>query len=156
MRIKFYPVAFIIAIFFFAACSKENNYSEPRVVLKESIITLSTSRTNYFTFGINSSSTLQIRIFDDSSFTYDAVSADLGDQITGATINYGDPVSEGRIMIDLKPRISGQHITGAIFGMSAGLLDSLVNDNIPKYFNITTSRLTNGLVRGQLNENITF
>jgi hypothetical protein len=156
MKINLYPLAVLMAGMSLVSCSKENNYTEPRTVVVEDRVEVSTAQTNYNTLGLNNRSTFQYKLYSDGNMTYDAFTDSLQDQIIGATINLGNPLTEGPVLIDLKPRIRGPYISGAVFDLSQGMMDTLANNSIPKYFNIITSRLTNGLLRGQLNENIIF
>lgn len=156
MRLKITPFVFAAFILLLSACNKENNYSNEVLVLKDIMIPLSSSNVNFSTTGLSNDAVMHIKIFSDSSMTYDAYVQGVSDKLVGARINAGDPISEGALIIDLQPRVSGGYVSGGVTGMSAGLFDTLLNDNIQKYITVTSSRLQNGLLRGQMTGSISY
>jgi hypothetical protein len=158
MKNIFILYTFIIASLVFAGCDKDDNdYNEfYHEVIKQWNIPVSASMQNPVAPGRTDTGKLQLELFNDNTLRFDFKDSSLlsGDVITGAHIHSGDPVSNGAIVLDLKPRISGNYISGVIVGLRQSLVDSLINRNVELYFDIHTSRLPSGAARGQLNRNV--
>ncbi|GEO08939.1 CHRD domain-containing protein [Segetibacter aerophilus] len=154
MKIKLYTSIYILACLAIAtSCNKRNDYNGNVEVIKEWNFTLSSFNENYATPAIETSATFHMVALADNSIRYD-VKIDSADRIVAARINLGDPLTEGSLLIDLPVRIYSTYASGVLPGLRAGLMDTLLNNDIEKYINITSNKAPLGLVRGQLNSEL--
>jgi hypothetical protein len=125
--------------------------------VREWFVPISATYASPATLGRTDSGIAHIILYEDSSLRYDFRISNLrsGDAITGVTLNSGNPITNGAVLADLKPRVSSNYVTGGVFHLSGPLYDSLLS-NAPIYFNVTSTQNTNGLIRGQLNSTITL
>lgn len=153
MKIKLYAFVYIVGLLFVAAaCNKKNDYATNVDVVKEWDFPLSSSNENYITPDTGINADFHLVVLADNSIRYDIkVDTSVSDRIVTAQINLGDPVSEGTAIIDLPVRVYGTYGSGVLTGLSQSLIDTLLNNNIEKYINVTSANAPNGLVRGQLN-----
>lgn len=98
---------------------------------------------SYLDFHVLADNSLRFDLYIDS-FQY------VGDPITSVKMHFGEPTINGPVMYDFPARFSPGGVTGIIYNLRSGFRDSLLDDNILKYVNITTQRAPQGLVRGQL------
>lgn len=160
MKVKFYALATTVLLLLGYACSKPNNYSNPDAeVIKEWKIDVSSAYANHQTSGPAKVNNFHMKLFSDKSITFDIFldsTTSASDGIRTIQLNLGDPVTDGALLIDLKPRISGAYASGIVKGISASVYDTLINSTIDKYVNIITANDPSGLMRGQLNSTIVF
>jgi hypothetical protein len=77
------------------------------------------------------------------------------DSLTGAQINFGDPASNGNVVIDLKPVFKSRYTaTGIVEKLRPGQIDTLRKRTV--YVNIHSKKAGSGLLRGQLDKQISF
>jgi hypothetical protein len=136
-----------------SSCNKRNDYNGNVEVIKEWNFILSSFNENYAPSEIETIATFHMVALADNSIRYD-VKIDSADRIAAGRINLGDPLTEGALVLDLPVRIYNTYASGALTGLSAGLIDTLLNNNIEKYINITSGKAPSGLVRGQLNSEL--
>lgn len=153
MKLKF-TIAVLAVVLTVMSCRRENE-SFSNNAIKEWFVPFSATYANPATPGRVDSGTAHIILYQDSSIRYDFRVPNLqsGDALTGVTFNAGDPITNGPVLRNLQPRISNNYVSGGVFHLSPSLMDSLLTD-MPLYINVTSSQNTNGLLRGQLNENI--
>lgn len=162
MKLKFYGFSYLALVLFVVSCSKPNNYTEvAQDVIKEYRSTVSTTNINSANSYPAATSLFVMKFFSDStSVNYDIYVDSIksfGDRLTGVTINLGDPLTDnGQVLINLTGRYSYYNATGVLKDLRKSLVDTLMNDNIDKYINVITSKAPEGLMRGQLNTEITF
>jgi hypothetical protein len=123
-------------------------------VIREWNFTISSSNQNYIYGGPEAEANFHMVVLSDSSVRYDVKIDSAADRITGARINLGDPVSEGALILELPVRIYSTYASGVLTGLAPALMETLLNNNIDKYINITSDKAPLGLVRGQLNSTI--
>lgn len=79
----------------------------------------------------------------------------VNDTLTDAHIHFGDPVSNGPVVIDLKPAFKARYTaTGTVYNLRPGQIDTLRNK--PVYVNIHSKKAGSGLVRGQMDKQISL
>ncbi|MDB5246369.1 MAG: hypothetical protein JWQ40_763 [Segetibacter sp.] len=161
MRIKVYPFVSIVVMIFLASCGKPNDYSNiyNTEVVKEWKLQLLSVNENHPTPQIADSSILYFQLNSDNSLRFDVFIDSFqyrGDAITAVQLNLGDPVTDGPLIMNFPARISPGGVTGIIYNLRQGLIDTLNNDNIEKYINILTTKAPTGLVRGQLTPQILY
>ncbi len=146
----------LLFVFIFSSCRRENEASSINVI-REWFVPFSASYAAPAVAGRTDSGVVHFLLYEDNSLRYDFKVFNLksGDAITGATLNAGNPVTNGPVLLDLMPRISGTYVSGAAFNLSPALMSSLMGDSAI-YFNVASTQNTSSLLRGQLNAKITL
>jgi len=139
------------------ACKKSNETPVAKLV-KEITLNLSTGNENPQPAGRTETGTATIKIFDDNSLTVDATVAGLSasDNLTLSHIHTGDPVTNGPVVLDLKPTFTGNTMKAVVTGVRSTLLDSMKADNENLYLNIHSTQAGGGIVRGQFANPVTY
>lgn len=98
-----------------------------------------------------------IKLYTNNELEFDISVPNLGsnDMIQAAHLHAGDPVSNGAVIADLKGMMHQNKTMGKI-SIRSSLADSLKNGMAQVYVNVHTSQVPSGLVRGQLNDNISW
>lgn len=106
--------------------------------------------------GRNEEGDATLELFSDNSLAYTFHIHNLtpGDVLTQAHIHAGDPGTSGDVLINLAPTFVGSGASGIVKNLRAGQVDSLLN--MPVYINVHSAQVGSGLVRGQLDKNITL
>jgi hypothetical protein len=139
------------------ACKKDK--STPVIVpttVKEWMIPLSTKNENTPPFGRTETGTVNLKLLSDNSMTYTIAVVGLayGDALVAAHIHVGDAISNGGVVLSLNPMFSGSNASGTLTNIRTTLADSLKDDMNELYFNVHSTQVPGGLMRGQLNTNI--
>ncbi len=153
-KTKFLVFSLLLSTLFISSC-KKNSYNVLPILLKQWSIPITTANANYSTGVIEGIGTLNMKVYGDYSITFDVKFNQLGEGIKGATINYGDPVTEGALILDLSPRVSGYYVSGTVY-INQATLDILLNNSIDKYFSVNTTSYPKGIARGQLNSTLVY
>ncbi len=97
-----------------------------------------------------------LELLSDNSLHYDFHIHNLSpsDPLTTAHIHFGDAVTGGGIFIHLNPTFSGPGASGVVTNLRAGQIDTLLH--MPVYINVHSTQAPAGLVRGQLDKQVTF
>ncbi|MEJ7914481.1 MAG: CHRD domain-containing protein, partial [Chitinophagaceae bacterium] len=66
-------------------------------------------------------------------------------------IHTGDVITSGPVIVGLNPTFTGSNASGTITNLRSTFIDSLKNDVNELYFNVHSTQVPSGLVRGQLN-----
>jgi hypothetical protein len=77
-----------------------------------------------------------------------------GDALTAAHIHVGDVITNGSVILGFSPTFTGSTATGTITSIRTTFIDSLKDDVNELYFNVHSTQVPSGLVRGQLNTDI--
>jgi len=135
----------------------DDNNPEPAVV-KEWNIDLSTANENPAVPGRTETGNLSLQLMADNSLKYTITVNNVasGDALQAAHIHTGDPVINGPVIQDFSPSFNGGTATGTITNVRQSLVDSLKNDANQLYFNVHSTQVGGGLVRGQLNSRMEF
>jgi hypothetical protein len=147
-------LACVVSALLWASCSKDDNvYNDDAVnVVKQWTIPVSATYENPYIPGRTDSGTVTIILKSDNSIRYDVNVYNKGDDITSASIRAGGPLTNGPVVLDLNPRISGTYLTGGVTDLRQSLVDSLLNNTYDLYFEVGGS--SGGIARGQINMNI--
>lgn len=99
---------------------------------------------------------LNMELLSDNSLKFDFHVHNLtpGDVLTAAHIHLSNAGESGPVIIDLKPSISGSGGSGTVKGLRQGQIDTLLSQ--PVYFNIHSTQVPAGIVRGQLDQKVDF
>lgn len=152
LYIFFYSVGCLLIA---ASCNKKNDYSSNSAeVIREWNLTLSSSNENYKYTGPATEAAFHMVVINDNSVSYDVKIDSSQDRILAARIHMGDPVSEGALLLNLPVRIYTGYASGTITGLAPSVIETLLNNSVEKYINVTSERSPQGLIRGQLNSTI--
>jgi hypothetical protein len=141
----------------FVACKKDD--PAPVVVpttVKEWNIPLAAKNENNPPAGRTETGTANIKLLSDNTITYTISVTGLaaGDALTAAHIHVGDVISNGSVILGFSPTFTGSTATGTITSIRSTFIDSLKDDVNELYFNVHSTQVPGGLVRGQLNTDI--
>ena len=146
-------VLLISSLLFIAACDKDDD--EPAATLvKEWTVPMSTANENPAITGRAETATAQLQLYSDNSFHYHVMINGLagGDNITMGHLHTGDPVTNGPVILDLSPTVSGGMSTGVVQIPRQSLADSIRNGSV--YINFHSTQAPGGLIRGQLDKTL--
>lgn len=144
---------------FIVSCDDDDDDKNPEPsVVKEWNIDLSTANENPAVAGRTESGTLALQLLADNSLKYTITVNNVasGDALQAAHIHTGNPVTNGPVIQDFSPSFNGGTATGTITNVRQSLVDSLKDDANQLYFNVHSTQVGSGLVRGQLNSRIEF
>ena len=152
MNTKNWLVACII-ITIASSCSKDKASAPPATMVKEWSIMLSAKNENPAPVSRNENGTATLQLFSDNSlkYTINVIGLPASDALIAAHIHTGDVISNGGVILGLNPTFVGGVATGTITNVRTTLVDSLKSDANELYFNVHSTQIASGLVRGQLN-----
>jgi hypothetical protein len=141
----------------FVACKKDS--PAPVVVptvVKEWTIALDAKNENTPPAGRTETGSANIKLLSDNSITYTIAVVGLasGDALTAAHIHVGDVISNGGVVLGFSPTFSGSNASGTLTNIRSSFIDSLKDNVNELYFNVHSTQVPGGLVRGQLNTNV--
>ncbi len=156
---KFFKLSLSIIAFgaFFSSCKKSETAPQAQVV-KEITVSLAAANENPQPAGRTETGSATIKVYDDNSITVDATVTGLSstDNLTLAHIHVGDPVTNGSVILDLKPTFTGSTVKSSVTGVRTSLIDSIKAGTADLYLNIHSTQVGSGIVRGQLSNAVTF
>lgn len=152
MNTKSWLVA-ITMITIASSCSKDKAPVPPPTMVKEWSIMLSAKNENPAPVSRNENGTATLQLFSDNSlkYTINVIGLPASDALIAAHIHTGDVISNGGVILGLNPTFVGGVATGTITNVRTTLVDSLKSDANELYFNVHSTQIASGLVRGQLN-----
>lgn len=138
-----------------SSCKKDNDpIPDPApTMVKEWNIALSAKNENPAPASRNETGTAVLQLFSDNSIKYSINVTALApsDALMAAHIHTGDVITNGGVILNFNPSFSGGSASGTLTGIRASFVDSLKNDVNELYFNVHSSQVGSGIVRGQLN-----
>lgn len=139
------------------SCKKDNQAPAPTMV-KEITVALSAANENPQPAGRTETGSASVKIFSDNSVTVDVTVNGLasGDNITAGHFHVGDPVTNGGVVVDLSPTITGSTIKSKLTNLRTSFLDTLMNGTADIYLNFHSSQAPSGIIRGQVFNGVTF
>jgi hypothetical protein len=151
-------VALSLSLLVAFSCSEDDD-DGPETVM-ESTVTLGTSEEIPTVMNRSETGTAKFKLNSDSSLTFDlsVSNLDATDALTMARIYTGGPVDVGAPVITLVDnstvKFQGSTASGTV-KISSTLFENLKNSG-DFYVNILSTKLSLGLVRGQMNKTITY
>lgn len=147
-----------IVVILLSACKKDDGYNTPSAptVVKKWTIALSAKNENPAPASRNETGTASLELLSDNSIKYSITVNGLtsGDALVASHLHVGNVISNGPIVLDLKPSFTGNTSSGTVTNLRTTLVDSLKSDLNEIYFNVHSTQVGSGLVRGQLNTNL--
>ena len=100
--------------------------------------------------------TATLELLSDNSLKYTIAVPNLtnGDALVAAHLHVGNVITSGGVILSLSPMFTGSNASGTIKNIRQTLVDSLKSDANELYFNVHSTQVGSGLVRGQLNVGI--
>ena len=150
---KNYSIAFgvtLMASMVLFSCKKDE--VAPTVV-KQWSIALSAKNENPAPVGRNETGTATVELLSDNSLKYTIAITGLAasDALTASHLHVGNVITNGGVILDLQPTFTGGNASATITNLRSSLVDSLKNDVNEIYFNVHSTQVASGIVRGQLN-----
>lgn len=138
-----------VSLFAFASCKDDN--PNPDIMFS---IPLNTRLENPMPAGRTETGLLTMQLYPNNVLKYSFRVENLasGDQLTMAHFHTGDPVTNGPIIQDF-PAFTGTTASGEIT-LRKSLADSLRDGKNDIYFNVHSTQVPTGLVRGTVNSDI--
>lgn len=146
------------AITLFAVSCKKDNQAPAATMVKEITVALAAANENPQPAGRTETGSASVKIFSDNSLTVDVTVNGLasGDNITAGHFHVGDPVTNGGVVVDLSPTVTGNTIKAKLTNVRSTFLDTLMNGTADIYLNFHSSQVPSGIVRGQVFNGVTF
>ena len=150
---KNYSIAFgltLMASMVLFSCKKDE--VAPTVV-KQWSIALSAKNENPAPLNRNEAGTATVELLSDNSLKYTIAVTGLAatDVLTASHLHVGNVITNGGVILDLKPVFTGGNASATITNLRSSLVDTLKNDINEIYFNVHSTQVASGIVRGQLN-----
>lgn len=145
---------FALAIVGFTACDDDDNDNYPVVGW---VNALSTKYENPSIEDRSEDGLLNMRLWNDNTLEYSIVVNNLksGDELTEARLYAGDVLTNGNAILNLNARFTGGKASGYVT-LRESLADSLMSLKNQIYININSQQEQSGLLRGQVNTDITY
>lgn len=141
------------------ACSKDSGstVAPAPIVVKHWDVTMNSKFEVPAPAGRSETGTVALDLYSDMTIKYNINVTGLasGDALTAAHIHVGDPITSGGVILGFSPSFTGGSATGQV-SLRASLADSLKNGSTDFYVNVHSTQLPGGLLRGQLNNPVTF
>lgn len=155
---KNYFATGIIALSVLAISCKKNDSAPAATMVKEITVSLAAANENPQPAGRAETGSASIKIFSDKSVTVDVTVTGLtaGDNITAGHFHVGDPVTNGGVVVDLNPTITGSTIKSKLLNVRSTFLDTLMNGTADIYLNFHSTQAPSGIIRGQVFNGVTF
>jgi len=135
------------------ACSKDSTPPPAPTVVKEWNVALSPKNEIPARAGRTETGTVNIKLYSDNSIKYsiDVTSLASNDTLTAAHIHTGDVITNGPVILGFDPAFTGGTASGTITNIRSSFVDSLKNDANDLYFNVHSTKIPGGLIRGPMN-----
>lgn len=156
MKLKHF--SFLLVLFGLTiSCEKDEVAAKPQI-LKEISVPLSAANENPQPAGRAETGIASIKVYSDNSITVEATLTGFSpaDNLTMAHFHVGDPVTNGPVVLDLKPTFTGSTVKATLTLVRTSLIDSIKAGTADIYLNIHSTQVGSGLVRGQLFNTVTF
>ncbi|MEN9599915.1 MAG: hypothetical protein RL596_2236 [Bacteroidota bacterium] len=148
----------LLAVSVFAISCKKDNQAPAPTVVKEIMVNLAASNENPQPAGRNETGMATIKVFSNNSITVDVTLTGLAatDNITAGHFHVGDPVTNGGVVVDLMPTITGSTLKATLNNVRSTFIDTLVTGTADIYLNFHSTQAPSGIVRGQVFNQVTF
>ncbi|MEO5685376.1 MAG: CHRD domain-containing protein [Chitinophagaceae bacterium] len=140
-----------------AACSKDDTSTPAPTVLKHWDIALNAKFEAPAPAGRSETGTAMLDMYSDMTMKYTITVTGLaaGDQLSAGHIHTGDPMTSGPVILGFDPIFTGGTATGKV-AVRSTLADSIINNTTDFYVNVHSTQVPGGLLRGQLDNPVTF
>lgn len=141
-----------IIIIILSSCTKEEIIAPPELV-KDWSIAISAKNENPAPASRNETGNATLQLYADNTlkFTINVTGLAATDALVAAHLHVGDVISNGGVVLDLKPTFVSGVATGTLTNVRLSLIDSLKSDANELYLNVHSTQVGSGLLRGQLN-----
>lgn len=137
-----------------SSCDEDSTPMPTPTLEKTWMINLSNKNEIPSTASRNESGMAMLELYSDNSlkYTINVTGLASGDALTNSHIHVGNVISNGAVVLDLKPSFSNSSATATIPNLRQSFVDSLKSDANDLYLNVHSTQLAAGIVRGQLNK----
>ena len=139
------------------SCSKDNApATPPATVVKHWDIIMNAKYENPAPAGRTETGTAGLDLYSDNSFKYNIAVTGLaaGDALTASHIHFGDPATNGPVILNFSPVFAANAATATITGLRQTLVDSILTGTV--YVNVHSTQFPGGLLRGQMDKTIDY
>lgn len=147
----------ILLLLFVFGCSKDDNGpTDTPTLVKHWEIAMSAKYENPAPAGRTETGTASLDLYSDNSMDYHIMLNSLtgGDALTASHIHFGDPVTNGPVILNFNPTFTGNMAFGKVTGIRQSLVDSILTQTV--YVNVHSTQVGSGLVRGQMDKTIDY
>jgi len=150
----------ILSLFCFiliSSCSKDDApATPPATVVKHWDIVMNAKYENPAPAGRTETGTAALDLYSDNSFKYNIAVTGLaaGDALTLSHIHFGDPATNGPVILNFNPVFAANAATATITGLRQTLVDSILTGTV--YVNVHSTQFPGGLLRGQMDKTIDY
>jgi len=146
----------VLAIGFISCNDDDVPAPPPPTLVKEWTIPLSAKNENNPPAGRAETGTANIKLLSDNSIEYTIAVVGLAaaDALTNAHIHVGDVITNGPVILGFSPVFTGSNAAGIITNIRSTFIDSLKDNANELYFNVHSTQVPGGLVRGQMNTSL--
>lgn len=125
-------------------------------LVKEWNIPINVAFENPAPAGRTETGTAQLQLYDNLTFSYHIMfngNLAAGDNVTAGHLHWGDPITNGPVILNLNPQFLGTNMASATVSIPRqSLADSIASGTV--YLNLHTTAFPAGLIRGQLDKTI--
>lgn len=157
MQISKSILAIILISLTFSACKKDYVTVVPPTLLKSWMINLSSKFENPAPAGRSETGMAMLDLYSDSTlkYTINVTGLASGDVLNAAHIHVGNAVTNGAVVLSFNPTFTSGTATSTV-NLRKSLSDSLINATSDFYVNVHSTQVGSGLIRGQVDNPVTF
>lgn len=141
----------------FTACKKDPVIIVPPTLLKSWMVTLNSRFENPAPVGRTETGMAMLDLYSDSTLKYTITVTGLSssDVVNAAHIHVGNAITNGGVILNLNPTFTSAAATATV-NLRKSLSDSLINATADFYVNVHSTQVPSGIIRGQLDNPVTF
>ncbi len=156
MKLKYLKIGLAISTVALTMFSCKKDDAPAPTVTKQWTIALSAKNEVPAPANRAETGTATLELLSDNSLKYTIAVTNLasGDALAAAHLHVGNVITSGPVILSLSPTFTGATAMGTIKNVRQSLVDSLKSDVNELYFNVHSTQVASGIVRGQLNVKI--
>ncbi len=141
----------------FSACKKDTVTTVPPTLLKSWMVNLSSKFENPAPAGRTETGMAMLDLYSDSTlkYTINVTGLASSDVLNAAHIHVGNAITNGAVILNFNPTFTSGTATATV-NLRKSLSDSLRNATTDFYVNVHSTQVGSGLIRGQLENPVTF
>ena len=150
-------MAIVLICLTFIACKKDSYTTAPPTLLKSWNVILNAKFENPAPAGRTETGTASLELYSDSTLKYTVTVTGLasGDVLNAAHIHVGNAITNGAVVLGFNPTFVNGVATATI-SLRKSLADSIINATTDFYVNVHSTQVGSGLIRGQIDNPVTF
>ncbi len=150
-------LAIVLVCLSLIACKKNADTTVPPTLLKSWNVLLNAKFENPAPAGRTETGTAKLELYSDSTLKYTVTVTGLAtsDALTAAHIHVGNAITNGAVVLGFNPTFVNGVATATI-SLRKSLADSIINATTDFYVNVHSTQVGSGLIRGQIDNPVTF